>query len=184
MTFPLVTVAAINGHCFAGGMLLALCCDYRLMTTGRGWMSMNEVSPQSYMTSFAVFAVADSQLLIGEPIPSDVSNVLKARISPTYWTKVIMAHRWTAAEALAAGFVDETVDNDGPNAGQLLRRAKGLATEKVPLVHTGVWGAIKAGISVPVTDRPIRQRIAYRPEEERVMFAKKLSTQKFRASKL
>lgn len=44
MTFPLITIAAINGHCFAGGMLLALCCDYRLMTTGRGWMSMNEVS--------------------------------------------------------------------------------------------------------------------------------------------
>lgn len=47
MTFPLITIAAINGHCFAGGMLLALCCDYRLMTTGRGWMSMNEVSQPS-----------------------------------------------------------------------------------------------------------------------------------------
>lgn len=44
LTFPLVTVASINGHCFAGGMLIALSCDYRLMTTGKGWMSMNEVS--------------------------------------------------------------------------------------------------------------------------------------------
>ena len=127
---------------------------------------------------------ADTQLLIGEPIPSDVSNVLKARISPVYWTKVIMAHRWTAQEALATGIIDETVDNDGPNAGNLLKRAKEMALEKAPLVHTGVWGAIKAGISVPVTDKPIRQRIAYRPEEERVMFKKKLTTAKFRASKL
>lgn len=181
MTFPLITIAAINGHCFAGGMLLALCCDYRLMTTGRGWMSMNEVG---YLAQAFCQSQADTQLLIGEPIPSDVSNVLKARISPTYWTKVIMAHRWTAQEALAAGIVDETVDNDGANAGNLLKRAKEMALEKAPLVHTGVWGAIKAGISVPVTDKPIRQRIIYRPEEERVMFAKKLSTQKFRASKL
>lgn len=44
LTFPLITVASINGHCFAGGMLIALSCDYRLMTTGKGWMSMNEVS--------------------------------------------------------------------------------------------------------------------------------------------
>jgi len=40
------TVAAINGHCFAGGMMLALCCDYRVMTDGEkrnAWMCMNEV---------------------------------------------------------------------------------------------------------------------------------------------
>lgn len=182
MTFPLITIAAINGHCFAGGMLLALCCDYRLMTTGRGWMSMNEVSHPGKLSP--ALSGADGQLLIGEPIPSDVSNVLKARISPTYWTKVILAHRWTAQEALAAGIIDETVDNDGPNAGNLLKRAKEMALAKGPVVHTGVWGAIKAGTSVPVTDKPIRQRIAYRPEEERIMFKKKLATAKFRASKL
>jgi enoyl-CoA hydratase/carnithine racemase len=40
------TIAAINGHCFAAGMILALCCDYRVMTDGserNAWMCMNEV---------------------------------------------------------------------------------------------------------------------------------------------
>lgn len=44
------TVAAINGHCFAGGMMLALCCDYRVMTDGKkrnAWMCMNEVRAPS-----------------------------------------------------------------------------------------------------------------------------------------
>ena len=43
LTFPLVTIAAINGHAFAGGMMLALACDFRIMTSGKGMLSMNEV---------------------------------------------------------------------------------------------------------------------------------------------
>ena len=37
------TIAAINGHAFAAGFVLALGCDYRVMTSGRAWCSMNEV---------------------------------------------------------------------------------------------------------------------------------------------
>jgi enoyl-CoA hydratase/carnithine racemase len=39
------TVAAINGHCFAGAFMFALTCDYRVMTDGskrNAWMCMNE----------------------------------------------------------------------------------------------------------------------------------------------
>lgn len=74
LTFPLLTIAAINGHgayeihcdfqgypntdymihqAFAGGMVLALCCDYRIITSGKGFMCMNEVkffSLDSYLS--------------------------------------------------------------------------------------------------------------------------------------
>lgn len=33
----------VKGHCFAGGVLLSLCHDYRVMQGGRGWFCMNEV---------------------------------------------------------------------------------------------------------------------------------------------
>lgn len=44
---PVPTIAAINGHCFAGGFVLAQACDYRVMTDGssrNAWLCMNEVS--------------------------------------------------------------------------------------------------------------------------------------------
>jgi Delta3-Delta2-enoyl-CoA isomerase len=37
------TIAAIQGHCFAGGMLFALAHDNRIMRKDRGFMCMNEV---------------------------------------------------------------------------------------------------------------------------------------------
>ncbi|XP_060084633.1 uncharacterized protein LOC132563889 [Ylistrum balloti] len=42
MHFPLPTVAAINGHAFAGGAFLAMSHDYRVMRSDRGWISWNE----------------------------------------------------------------------------------------------------------------------------------------------
>ncbi|KAI0734252.1 ClpP/crotonase-like domain-containing protein [Fomitopsis betulina] len=51
LAFPIPTIAAVNGHCFAAAMMVALCCDYRVMTDGssrRAWMCMNEVALEGY----------------------------------------------------------------------------------------------------------------------------------------
>ena len=43
---PVPTISAINGHCYAGGLMLSLVCDYRIMTDGssrNAWLCMNEV---------------------------------------------------------------------------------------------------------------------------------------------
>ena len=36
------TVAALPGHAFAGGFMLALACDYRVMNNRRGYCCLNE----------------------------------------------------------------------------------------------------------------------------------------------
>ncbi|MFX0182720.1 MAG: enoyl-CoA hydratase/isomerase family protein [Candidatus Hodarchaeota archaeon] len=42
-TFPKPTIVAIPGHAIAGGCILTLCCDYRLMAEGRKLMGLNEI---------------------------------------------------------------------------------------------------------------------------------------------
>jgi enoyl-CoA hydratase/carnithine racemase len=42
-TFPKPTVAAIAGHAIAGGCILTLCCDHRIISEGKKFMGLNEI---------------------------------------------------------------------------------------------------------------------------------------------
>ena len=42
-TLPKLTMAAITGHAVAGGCILALCCDYRIIAEGKKKMGLNEI---------------------------------------------------------------------------------------------------------------------------------------------
>lgn len=43
LRFPKPLVAALRGHAIAGGYILGLCCDYRLIAEGRKLVGLNEI---------------------------------------------------------------------------------------------------------------------------------------------
>ncbi|GJN94217.1 hypothetical protein Rhopal_007291-T1 [Rhodotorula paludigena] len=141
LTFPLHTIAAINGHCYAGGLCVALACDWRVCRNDRTWMSMNEA-------------------LFGAQIPAGMAAVLSARLPPLVLRKVLLtAHKYTASEALSEGIVDEVVQEQGGEA--TIKRALDKAVELKALAETGVLRAMKETLYAPALaqlaqDEPVK----------------------------
>jgi len=125
LTFPIPTIA-INGHCFAAGMMLSLACDYRIMTDGskrNAWMTMNEIH-------------------FGAPWPLSFAALLRSKVADARLHRKIAleGHRFTPKEALEAGLVDYIVDG---NTTAILAKAEEVAETVSPLAREGVWGIIK-----------------------------------------
>jgi len=128
LTFPIPTIAAITGHAFAAGFILALSCDYRVMTPGRGWASMNEV-------------------LFGATMPFSFAAILNYKLPSNKILRevVLEARRYTVKDLVELGLVDVVAkEATGP---AILDAARELAMERAPLAKTGAWGLIKRDIA-------------------------------------
>jgi enoyl-CoA hydratase/carnithine racemase len=104
LVFPAYSVAALNGHTFAGGALISCAFDYRVMREDRGYWCMNEVD-------------------IGLAVDAELWPVLTNRLPrATALHAVTTAHRFVGPEALARGIADELAGED-----QVLARAVEVA---------------------------------------------------------
>lgn len=82
------TVAWINGHAFAGGLMLSMYHDYRIFNASRGFLCLNELE-------------------FGAPLKAPMSSIFRQKVSPqTYRSLVLEAHRFGGPQALEAGIVD------------------------------------------------------------------------------
>lgn len=91
---PVPVVAAIAGHAPAGGCVLALCCDYRIMARGPFRIGLNE-----------------SQ--VGLAVPEGIQHLLRRAVGPHRAERLLVAGEMVDAErALAIGLVDELADID------------------------------------------------------------------------
>jgi enoyl-CoA hydratase/carnithine racemase len=88
-------VAAIAGHAPAGGCVLALCCDYRVMASGPYRIGLNETQ-------------------VGLVAPDGIQQLLRRVVGPYRAERLLVAGELVDAEhALALGIVDELADVDG-----------------------------------------------------------------------
>ena len=116
-------VAAIGGHAPAGGCVLSLCCDYRVMAH-----SPDPAKP---------YAMGMNETQVGLAVPDGAQHLMRRVIGRQQAERLLVAGRMVpAAEALRIGLVDELVD-----AGQVLPRALEwlgalLALPRAPMLLT------------------------------------------------
>lgn len=92
--FPALTVAALNGHAFGAGALLATAHDVAVMRADRGYWCMPEAD-------------------LGLPLSAQFLSVLTAKLPARALQQAVMTgRRFGGAEAVAAGIVHESAAPD------------------------------------------------------------------------
>jgi enoyl-CoA hydratase/carnithine racemase len=94
LLFPLITIAAINGHVFGGGAVMSCCCDFRFMRMDRGFFCIPVVD-----RGFPI--VPGTAALLQNVMPFPVAEEL-----------VLTGHRFTGAECAASHIVAAAYTND------------------------------------------------------------------------
>ena len=112
-TYPRPTVAAINGHAYAGGLITALDCDHRIAADGDLRFSLNEVP-------------------IGIRMPAVYCEIVKHAVGSRAASELtLFGQVHDLAAAVRLGIVQETVAPDG-----LLDAAIARAALVTPDCHT------------------------------------------------
>lgn len=122
------TIAAVNGHAFGAGAMLALCADYRLMRADRGFWSLPEAA-------------------LNMPFPRGMAGLLRTRVPDATLTEAMLtSRRYGAVDAAAGGIIDEAVD-----AERLMERAREIARERASFAGDNL-GAVKRALRLPLLE--------------------------------
>jgi enoyl-CoA hydratase/carnithine racemase len=127
--FPMPTIAAINGHAFAGGAVLCCCFDFRFMRSDRGYFCLPEVD-------------------LGVPfLPGMIAVLKKAMPTSTLEELQYTGKRFTAEECVARGIVrtaclKETLMDEVLAFARSLKKRPEVIAEMKQVMHPDVIHAI------------------------------------------
>lgn len=139
-TCPKPVVAAINGHAFAGGCIVACAADRRLMARGTGRIGMPEV-------------------LVGVSFPTVPLEIARYAIPSQHLPALVYSGDTLLADAaLERGVVDAVVDADA-----LLDRAVGAAARLASLAPS-VFARTKQQLRAPAVARMHEGRARVDPD--------------------
>src|SRR5262249_25799414 len=118
--FPIPTVAAVTGHAIAGGAMLALACDLRVMAEGAFRLHLNEH-------------------MIGLPPPTWAITIAESGIPHRYRAEAILRARpYSPDEALECAIVAAVARPAETTLSHALRLAEPLSA-----LSTGAYGESK-----------------------------------------
>ena len=134
LTFPTGIVAAINGHCFAAGAMMALACDARMMRADRGFFCLPEV---------------DIYMQFTPGMRSLITARLDAR---TAHESMLTGRRFGGEEAAQRGIVDAAVPEDEvlPAAIERAKLFAGKDPATVAGIKQGVYADVVEALHQPL----------------------------------
>lgn len=122
LSFPRPTVAALNGHAFAGGAMLALAHDFSVMRADRGYFCLPEAD-------------------LGIPFTAPMNALIGSRLAqPTLHEACTTGRRYNGPEALRGGIV-AAVGDEAEVLPLAIARAAALAGKDATTLQ-----AIKRGM--------------------------------------
>jgi enoyl-CoA hydratase/carnithine racemase len=115
LTFPAITVAAMNGHAFGAGAQIALAHDYRIMRKDRGYFCMPEID-------------------LGMHLHPGMTALIQARLPiQTAHEVIATGTRYSAELALDRSIVDR-VEDEASVVSSAVELAAGLAAKAAPVM--------------------------------------------------
>ncbi|HEY8057406.1 MAG TPA: enoyl-CoA hydratase/isomerase family protein, partial [Acidimicrobiales bacterium] len=128
LRLPVYSVAALNGHAFAAGAMLAMTHDARVMRADRGYWCLPEAD-------------------MGVPLAPGMTALIAAKLPiATAHQAIMTAHRWGGEDAVTAGIVDEAAAEDQVLARAVERAAARADTsrEATTALRVGLYGELIA----------------------------------------
>lgn len=115
---PVPVVAAIAGHAPAGGCVLALCCDWRVMAEGPFTIGLNEIQ-------------------VGIAIPPGIMRLMQRTVGRRQAEAMLVVGAMVdSSRALGIGLVDELAGIDQVTARALARLELMLDLPRAPMLET------------------------------------------------
>jgi enoyl-CoA hydratase len=149
--FPKPTLAMVNGHAIAGGLVMALACDYRLGLDGDYRIGLNEVA-------------------IGASYPRAAFEIVRLRLSHARACELLLGSAlYPSSQALRLGVVDELLPADALEPTVLRRAARMGAFPRDAYAHTkaALVGDALARIAAETPEESARATAVWLSDESR-----------------
>ncbi|MBI5439938.1 MAG: enoyl-CoA hydratase/isomerase family protein [Deltaproteobacteria bacterium] len=134
--YPKPLIGALNGHAVAGGCMLALTCDYRIVVAEKAKVSLNEIA-------------------IGSTVPAGSAHMLRFCTGDKNAQTILYSGAlYSAVEAYERGLVEQVC------AGADLEKEARLAAERLAEKEPAAFRSIKRHLRAPFAEEMAKREEA------------------------